>query len=351
MPPAAASLRTLAQTAETVVVALAGGLFFTLLHFPGGLVSGSMLAVAAAALLGRPMKIPSSLARACYILIGILLGEVVTPQALRGFATWPVSIALIMVASIVMIVATASYLRIVHRWDRLSALLGASPGSMAQVFLLSAELDADLRAVAVVQIMRILLLTIGIPAGLALFGLVAPAVPVRGPSGISSFSELAIVIIVSTAAGFVFWRLRFPAGLLFGSMAGASVLFGADFVHTVLPWWLASAAALVLGAVIGSRFAGASLRSLVSHLGAGLGSFAISVAVATLFALLVERVVPFSIANVVIAFAPGAQDTMMVLALALHLDPIYVGVHHIARFVIVSFAVAIAARRMAKAKK
>jgi uncharacterized membrane protein AbrB (regulator of aidB expression) len=51
---------------------------------------------------------------------------------------------------------------------------------------------------------------------------------------------------------------------------------------------------------------------------------------------------------VVVAFAPGAQDTMMVLALALHLDPVYVGAHHLARFLVVTISVAIAARRIAK---
>jgi uncharacterized membrane protein AbrB (regulator of aidB expression) len=38
---------------------------------------------------------------------------------------------------------------------------------------------------------------------------------------------------------------------------------------------------------------------------------------------------------------------MMVLALALHLDPVYVGAHHVARFLVVTFSVAIAARRIA----
>ena len=56
----------------------------------------------------------------------------------------------------------------------------------------------------------------------------------------------------------------------------------------------------------------------------------------------------FPIANVVIAFAPGAQDTMMVLALALHLDPVYVGAHHLARFLVVTVAIAVAARRVAR---
>ena len=43
---------------------------------------------------------------------------------------------------------------------------------------------------------------------------------------------------------------------------------------------------------------------------------------------------PFRPADVVIAFAPGAQDTMMVLALALHLDPVYVGALQLSRWLI-----------------
>ena len=166
-----------------MLIAAAGGTAFTLLGFPAGLVSGSVLAVSAAALLGMPVKVPVPLARVGYVAVGILLGAVVTPETVKGFLTWPVSIALLIVASIAMILATATYLRIVHRWDRLSALLGASPGSMTQVIALSTELGADLRAIAIVQTMRVLLLTTGIPAGLALFGLVAPALPVRARTG------------------------------------------------------------------------------------------------------------------------------------------------------------------------
>jgi hypothetical protein len=351
MSPATPALRALAGTAETLIIALAGGVAFTVLGLPAGLVSGSVLAVAAAALLGRPVQVPVSLARTCYVVIGILLGAVVTPQTLRGFAAWPVSIALLMTAAVCMIVATTAYLRLVHRWDPLSALMGASPGSMAQVIALSIELGADLRAVAIVQTMRVLLLTLGLPAGLALFGLVAPAMPiVRGPAGGSSLPEIATLVAVSTAAAFAMWRLRFPGGLIFGAMAASAVLHGAGLVHAVLPWWIASASVLVLGATVGSRFADTPLRTLIGYLGAGFGSFAVSLSVAAVFVLIVTHFFPFSIANVVIAFSPGAQDTMMVLALALHLDPVFVGAHHVARFLVVSFSIAIAARRIAKQK-
>ena len=118
-----------------------------------------------------------------------------------------------------------------------------------------------------------------------------------------------------------------------------------------LPWWLGSAAVVTLGAVAGSRFANTSPRMLLGYLGAALGSFAVASIVAAGFALIVVALLPFRFADVAVAFAPGAQDTMMLLALALHLDPIYVGAHHLVRFLVVSFTVAFAARRMGRPPK
>ena len=351
MLPALPPRRALLETAETFAIALAGGLTFTLLGFPAGLVSGSVLAVASAALLGRPTKVPLAFARVCYVVVGILLGAVVTPETLRGVAAWPASIALVVLSSLGMIVATMSYLRVVHRWDPLSALMAASPGSLAQVIALSTELGADLRAVAIVQTVRVLLLVIGLPNGLALFGLVAPAVPVlRGPAGSSVLGEMILLAAVSSACAFAFLRLRFPGGLMFGAMTGSAILHGSGFIHAVLPWWIGGGSVVTLGAVVGSRFANTTLRMLAGLLGAAFGSFAVSMAVATVFVAIVARLFAFPVANVVIAFSPGAQDTMMVLALALHLDPVYVGAHHLARFLVVTFAVAAGARRIARQK-
>src|SRR6516225_5267884 len=319
--------RILLETAETLAIAFAGGVTCVVLGLPAGLVSGSVVAVATAALLGRPMRVPPMLALICYVIVGTLLGTV---------------------ASLGMIAATMTYLRVVHRWDSLSALMGASPGSMAQVIALSSELGGDLRAVAIVQTVRVLLLVLGLPNGLALFGLVVPAMPVpRGPAGFSVLGEMILLLGVAIAFALIFLRLRFPGGLLFGALAGSAILHGAGLIHAALPWWLGGASVITLGALVGSRFANTSARMLLGHLGAAFGSFAVSMVVATFFVLIVARLFSFPIANIVIAFAPGAQDTMMVLALALHLDPVYVGAHHLARFLVVTFAIAVTARRIA----
>jgi uncharacterized protein len=171
-------------------------------------------------------------------------------------------------------------------------------------------------------------------------------VPTSGAD--TSFGELAAVAALSILLAVVMVRLKFPGGILFGAMAGSAILHGTGLVHTALPAWIAGPTVVILGAVVGARFANTTPSMLVSYLGAALGSAAVAVAVASAFVLLVTEFLPFRTADVVIAFAPGAQDTMMVLALALHLDPVYVGAHHLSRWLVVTFTVGIAARWTAR---
>jgi membrane AbrB-like protein len=345
-PPSRLSLAL--RTAETLLIAAIGGTLFTLIGFPAGLIAGSVVAVAAAALIGRPMTVPLWLARVTFVLVGIALGAVVTPETLKGIAAWPISVAILAVAIGCMIAATTSYLRFVHGWDTLSALFGASPGSLAQTMGLAVEYGTDVRAVAVVQTMRVLLLTLGFPAGLALFGLVAEG-PLVFPAASQAFSltELIILVVVSTTAAVGLLWIRFPGGLLFGAMLASALLHGGGFLHAVLPSWVTTAAIVAVGAVAGARFANTSPRMLLSYMGAAIGSFAVAVTIAACFMLIAASLMTVRIADVVVAFAPGAQDTMMVLALALHLDPIYVGAHQLARFMIVSLSIPLIAKRLA----
>jgi membrane AbrB-like protein len=142
--------------------------------------------------------------------------------------------------------------------------------------------------------------------------------------------------------------VKFPGGLLFGALAGSAILHGGDVVHVTLPWWVGSPAVVILGALVGSRFANTTVAMVLEYFWAALGSAAVAIAISAVCVLTVTSLLPLRTADVLIAFAPGAQDTMMVLALALHLDPVYVGAHHLMRFLIVAFTVAFAAPRLAR---
>jgi membrane AbrB-like protein len=348
-PPFPAKIEWL-RAAETLAIAAVGGIALNWLGFPAGLVTGSLLGVAAAALCGRPVFIPAPLSRVISVLVGISLGAVVSPETLKGLAAFPFAVVVLAISTLGMIVATMSYLRFVHGWDWQSALFGASPGALAQVMTLSAEYQADLRAIAIVQTMRVVALTLGIPAGLAYFGLTAEGGLMARfiAAGPPSVPELAVLVAVSTAAALLVYRLRLPGGLMFGAMIASAILHGGGFIHAILPWWIAYAAVIGIGAVTGSRFANTDPLTLLRFLGAALGSFAVAMAVAALAVLALTALMPVRVADAVVAFAPGAQDTMMVLALALHLDPVFVGAMHLSRFLLVSMLVPLLAHRLRK---
>jgi hypothetical protein len=344
-PDRAATVRRLA---ETLAIAAAGGVALGLTGFPAGYLSGAILTVSTAAIAGRPLLVPQLLTRCIFVLIGISLGAVVTPETLTGMATYPASIAVLVVAMIVISITGTVYLMVVHRWDLLSAYLASSPGGLSQVLVLAAELGADMRSIAIVQSMRVVTIAVGVPAALSLLGLAGNALRRgNGPWSVTLAAELTALVVASAVGGIAAFRVRFPGGLLFGAMFTSAALHGSGLIHAVMPPWVANTAMVALGAVVGARFTNTPLRLLADFIGAAFGSFAISTAIAAAFAVGLVHFFPLPIPEVLIAFAPGSVDAMMLLALALHLDPVYVGAHHVVRIVVVSLSMPMLARKVA----
>jgi hypothetical protein len=125
---------------------------------------------------------------------------------------------------------------------------------------------------------------------------------------------------------------------MFGAMIASSVLHGAGWVEGGLPAWVRGVALIGIGALIGSRFTRMKMKVLLGHINAALGSFAIAIAVSGIFVAVIALTTQVRLADIIVAFAPGAMDAMLALALTLHIDPIFVGAHHLSRFVFVTIA-------------
>jgi uncharacterized protein len=344
-------LQLIRRLAESLLIAAAGGILFNAAGFPAAWLAGSMVFAGTAALVGRPIFVPTLLAQAFYITLGISIGGVVTPQTLGGVSKWPLSILLVCVAMTCVTAVTARYLRGVHRWDAETALFAAIPGGLSQVMVMAAERDLDLRAVAIVQTMRVAILAVCVPAGLGLFGLAGPTrLPVGTMSIAQAPTELAMLVVASLAVAVLLLRLGFPGGLIFGPMLVSAALHGGNVVHVTVPTWIANTAMIGIGAITGSRFVNTGARLLGSYIGAALGSFAVSIAVAATFALAAAGLVSIPISDLIVAYAPGSVDAMMILALAMHLDPVFVGAHHLARVFLVSLSLPLLIRGKGKSK-
>jgi uncharacterized protein len=322
---------------EALAIGSVGGAVFLWAHLPGGLISGSMVAVGIAAIAGRPLGVPPIVTQAVLVVLGISLGSVVSRQLIQHLGAYPITIGLLAAATFCSTFGSSLYLERVHGWDRTSAFLAGSPGALSQITILAVEKGADLPAIAVVQTMRVIILTAALPLVLALTG-IAPASTPAVPFGAASSLELIELVAAALAVALLLRLAKFPASWMFGAMIASGVLHGTGIIEGGPPPWVRSVALVGIGALIGSRFARMKPKVLLGHIHAALGSFAIAIAISGVFVAVIVLTTNVRFADVVVAFAPGAMDAMLALALTLHIDPIFVGAHHLSRFVFVTIA-------------
>ncbi len=333
----------LRRFAETMLAAVVGGAAFGFAGVPAGWMSGAIVAVAGLGIAGRTMYLPDWFARGLFIMIGITLGSAVTPETLNTMAAWPLSLLALAISMGLVTASAAAYLRFVHGWDGVSAVLGAVPGALSQALLLASDYKVDVGRIAAVQTVRLFALIVALPAAFGMAGLGGtPPIREAGLTLPIYVLQLAVMIVVSAGAGLVAQRFRLPGGLIVGAMIASGVLHGAGIVSIMLPWPVIIACLLCTGALIGARLGSADRRELARLAVAGVGALAVGMSVACLLAVIVAQLLSLNVADVVIAYAPGGMEAMTILAFILHLDPAFVGVHQLARFLFVALAMPLA---------
>jgi uncharacterized protein len=223
----------------------------------------------------------------------------------------------------------------VHGWDKMSAVLASTPGSFTQMIIIAIETKSDEMGVAIVQAFRVILVTLFTPLVLVSVGFTPDPVGLIRP--VATLGEIVFMLAAGIPVGlFLHWR-RFPAPWLFGPMLASGLLHGFDVVHGGLPTLPLNIAMIGIGSVVGTRFVGIGIAALLRYLGAALGSMVVAFAVTAVFGLSIYYFLTLKPAELFVAFAPGAIDAMMALSLALHLDPLFVGAHHMLRFLEIVF--------------
>ena len=325
------------QALEALSIGTIGGVLFLVAGLPGGLISGAMLAVGVAAMLGRPLSVPPHLTQAVLVMLGISLGSLMSLQLLQHLGTYPLTIGLLALATFCTTFGSSFYLQRMHGWDRTSAFLAASPGALSQIAILAIEKGADMPAIAVVQTLRVIILTAALPLILAVSGMTSSSAPTLTMT-VASPIGLVGLIGASVSVSLLLRMAKFPASWLFGAMIGSSILHGAGLIEGGLPPFLRGVALIGIGTLIGSRFTRMKSKTLFSHLNAGIGSFVIAIVITSAFVAVIALTTPVRLADILVAYAPGAMDAMLALALTLHIDPIFVGAHHLSRFIFVTIA-------------
>ena len=116
------------QYLETLAIGTIGGLLFLVAGLPGGLITGAMLAVGSAAMLGRSMAVPAHLTQAVLVLLGISLGSLMSRQLLQHLSAYPLTIGLLALATFCTTLGSSYYLQRAARLGPHLGVSGRKPG-------------------------------------------------------------------------------------------------------------------------------------------------------------------------------------------------------------------------------
>lgn len=329
----------LLPTLLTLVLSATGGWIATLLAVPASWMVGGVLAVTAGAMMGLPIAMPDRLRDLAFLLIGMSMGASVAPDSLQLIASWPVSIAALAIELVLIIAATGWMLARFFKLDTGTAYLSSFPGHLSFVMGIASAGVGDARQIVIIQVIRILMLTICVPIGTLFLPIDHFAPPVA-----TEFLDLWQLLALAAgclAVGLVFIKLKVPAGLVLGSMAAATLAKLGGLYVEAMPVPLTTVTFILTGALIGSRFAGISRAEFATAAKGGLIATSMTVGIVTVIAYGVSLLVDMPFGQIWLGLAPGALEGMGALGIALGYDTAFIAAHHVIRLLLLSFAIPI----------
>ncbi len=326
------------------VTGVIGVAVFHALDLPLPWLLGPITACLVAALVGLPLKGIRIVNESMRTVLGVAVGSTLTPAVLVTFPSMLPTLLLVPVMVVAIGVVGIPYFRRVWGYDFATAYYSTMPGGLQDMLMFGEESGGNVRSLSLIHATRVLVIVVALPFILKGFWQADLSNPPGAPASSLPMSQLAIMV----ACALVGWLGAKRIGLFGASILGPLI---ATAVVTVLggleqrpPAEAIWAAQFFIGLTIGSKYAGITMVEVKRDLVAGFGFCVILILLTLVF---VEGIYHFGLATgmeALLAFAPGGQAEMTVLALIVGADVAFVVAHHVLRIFIVILGAPLAAR-------
>jgi membrane AbrB-like protein len=340
-----ASLSPLARRAMTAGLALVGAGVFWGLGLPLPFLFGPMAACLVGALAGMPLKGLGQIGVAARTILGVAVGASLTPEVVAKLPQMAASVALIPLYIALIGLIGVPFFHRVCGFDRVTSWYASMPGGLQDMVIFGQEAGGDVRALSLIHATRVLIIVTVAPIILTQGFGAALSNPIGAPASTLPWHELVLM----AAAALVGWKGGEKIGLFGASILGPMIVTAAlslgGIIHFRPPAEAIVTAQYFIGLGIGVGYVGVTLYELRRDVLAGVVFVLILAALAAAFT---EVVVLFGLASSPVvgflAFAPGGQAEMTVLAIIVGADLGYVIVHHLTRVLLVITGAPLAAR-------
>lgn len=327
-----AQLLTLAISALGVVVFLAAAL-------PLPFLLGPMTACLLAALAGAPLQGLGWFQVLMRTILGVTVGASFTLEAVARLPDMALSVALVPLFILLIGAVGVPFFIRVCKYDPVTAYYSAMPGGLQDMLVFGEEAGGKVRTMSLIHATRVLVIVVLVPVLMTLVWGFDLNRPPGAPASALPWSEMLLMII----AGLGGWQIAARIELFGASILGPMIVAGAMSLTGLIehrpPAEAILAAQFFIGLGVGAKYVGITGRELRSDVTAGIGYCLILAVLALIFA---EAVALSGLApqlDAFLAFAPGGQSEMAIIAIIAGADLAFVVTHHLLRMILViSFA-------------
>ena len=332
----------------TALIGLIGTGVFWWLSMPLPFLLGPLAACLITALMGAQLKgVPTNWLNAVRTILGVAAGSSVSPSLMEQLPQTLASASLVPVFLAISLLIGYPFFRRVAGFDKPTAYFATVPGGFAEMILLGSEKGGDIRALSLVHATRILtlvsLLTFLISFYVDVNLSAAPGVPFRD-------IPLKDIAILAGCAYFGYIGAK-RIGLFGATILGPMILSAAasllGLIENRPPTEALILAQFVIGMSVGAHYVGVTRDELRRVVSASAG-YALMLAVLTvLFGEIIYLMGINDLLHGILAFAPGGQPEMVMLAILTGADITFVIFHHVLRLVLVMSLTPVLARWLA----
>lgn len=329
---------------NSVVVAAIGVAIFFAFNLPLPWLLGPIFACLIAALAGVPMRGIKLVNDGMRTILGVAVGATFTTAILASMVTmWPTLLLIpVMIACIGAL--GVPYFQRIWGLDFATAYYSSMPGGLQDMLLFGEEAGGDVRALSLIHATRVMVIVVSLPF-LLIWGWDADLTNAPGvPASSIAWSQLALMVVCSVVGWQVAKRLGMFGASILGPLLLAATLALAGILQHRPPAEAIWAAQFFIGMTVGTKYAGVTLHEVRTHVTAALGFCVILLVLTVIFAEIIYLAGLAPGMETVLAFAPGGQAELTVLALIVGADMAFVVAHHVLRIFTVILGAPLAAR-------
>jgi len=309
--------------------------------FPAALLLGPLTAAIGFGAGGVRMQVPRWTFVAAQAVVGCLVARAINAAILVSLARDWAAMLLIVVTTVVAGGIVGWVLVRFRVLPGTTAAWGSSPGGASAMIVMAEEFGADVRLVAFMQYLRVVVVTLTASLVSRLLIGVSPATAVPPPSVIAAPFAVPVVPLLETLAiagggALVGWRLRMPAGSLLVPMVVGAWLHVTGAVEIALPPWLLGVTYAVLGWYVGLGFN----RDVIVYAFRAIPQLLLAtlmlIGLCGVSAFILTVLLQTDPLTAYLATSPGGLDSVAIIALGSHANvPFVLAVQTLRVFVVI----------------